>query len=130
MKCPICQSKLTYKVYERTKPSIPFYEVDCANKECRAADDEERLFFAFADNYPSKEITDYCITVSVDGNDYMIESVKEFQVATFIDKSGHLSNGNDSIKNLIILDEFYPLQDNIKFYQDLVRRVLKLKAFW
>jgi hypothetical protein len=121
MNCPVCLTPLTFKERE-PKGGPRYYEVECQNPYC-LDDGENTRFWGFAE-YPSQRINDYEINIVVDGKSYDFTSYNDGWSYSEIWQPGQSANQCITLDN-----QFYPVADDISFYENLVRRILNLKVF-
>lgn len=117
--CLLCGEKLenTPEVAE----VITYHNIACINGACS--------FESYADSYPFDIISEYDFTLDMDGKKYNISASN----GEWLEHSSHKSSTNiiyeDYYTQVIRLDYYIPFQNDIKFYENFVKRIMGLKAF-
>lgn len=113
MNCPACKSPLVFREKLIAGIVIPaYYAVDC--NSCG-------LIWGSA-SYPNKVIDDYELIVQVDGYEYVFWAC--FEDGGFSEIWKDLSN-----KQALRLERYYPVVEDISFYEKLIRKTMNLKVF-
>ncbi len=127
MKCPVCQSQLTISKIKGTVQitgKLYSYEIECP----MARANKSNHFYGLQDQMEPDNIL-YITSVEVDGTTYAWQASYETN-STRISKVNKDENGRAiNIKLLTKLDEYYPMQEDTKQYEEVIRRILNLKAF-
>lgn len=127
MKCPICQSTLTITKLNgitRIGAQTYSYEIECP----ASPKNKSNHVYGLQDRMEPDNIL-YVISVKVDDITYAWESSHNSN-STRISVVNKDENGDIvRIGLLTRLNEYYPLRDNTEQYQEIIRRILNLKAF-
>lgn len=123
MNCPFCHSPFSYSAVGTT-----FYRVKCSKADCSNVEFQERLILGFADNYPSKELTDYSMLIPVEGIHYTFTSILD--TGNPYSSIEYSPAFNQDPVMLYEWKEWIPFREDLDFYITKIRRLANLKAFW
>lgn len=127
MNCPFCHYPLSYNQVGNT-----YWRVRCSQNHCSNTDYQERLFLGFADNFPSKEITDYSLIITIGEICYTFTSIQSTDGKSDKHYSSIEYTSQPSKDPVILYEwlEWIPLQNDANFYLEKIQRLANLKAFW